>query len=163
MKKYLIIALLLASLILTGCNTSSNNESENDQSGESNDNVEVNNDSSSESKSDANLSDEDIIDFSKVSVQGTPVYENGLIVIYFTRENVSYTADSACSVGVISDLEAYSIKATPDLTAYPDMLVSEGKYKGIALRPSEDLDSGSFKFSITVGEYIIDTFEMTIQ
>ncbi len=156
MKKYIIAALLLSSLLLTGC---SSGDAETIEETESETTIS----SETESETQPHPTNEEVIDFQKLYLSADPVYENGLLVLYFTSENVSYTADSKCSIGVIATEEAYSIKSSPDFTAYPDMLVSEGKYKGIALRPSEELESGSFKFSITIDGYIVDSFDMTVQ
>lgn len=156
MKKYIIIALLLSALTLVGC-SSSGVESE----GESE--TQIESVTETESETAPKPTNEEVISFSELTLSADPVYENGLLVLWFNSENVSYDADTSCSIGVIATDEAYSIKATPDLTTYPDMLVSDGEYKGIALTPSEELDSGSFKFSITIGEYIVSSFEMTIE
>ena len=156
MKKYMITALLLASLILTGCSSAGDETIAETES----ETLAV---SETESETAPKPTNEEVIDFQKLYLSADPVYENGLLVLYFTSENVAYAADTKCSIGVIAAEEAYSIKSSPDFEAYPDMLVSDGRYKGIALRPSEELESGSFKFSITIGEYIVDSFDMTIQ
>lgn len=156
MKKYIIIALLLSSLTLVGC-SSSDGESESESENLTESVTET------DSETISKPTNEEVINFSELTLSSDPVYENGRLVLWFNSEDVSYDADTVCSIGVIATDEAYSIKATPDIEAYPDMFVSDGNYKGIALAPSEELEAGSFKFSITVGEYIVSSFDMSIE
>lgn len=158
MKKYIILALIISALTLSACSTS---DTESESSSDTDTTIESVTETETETA--PKPTNEEVISFSELTLSADPVYENGLLVLRFNSENVRYDADTSCSIGVIAADEAYSIKAKPDLEAYPDMLVSDGAYNGIALVPSEELETGSFKFSITIGEYIVSSFEMTIE
>lgn len=88
--------------------------------------------------------------------------KNGALVLYFNEE-ASLTGREECYIGILSDFEAYSVKASADIETYADMKTANDTYKGVALVPAEALEKGACRISITVGSYIVETFEFTVE
>ena len=86
--------------------------------------------------------------------------ENGILVMYFTDEELFYEPDAPCSIGLISSDMADSISGTFDMTSYPDMF-SGDDYRGAAIVPSEPIPSGNYTFSVSFGNYLVN-FDMTV-
>ena len=96
----------------------------------------------------------------KVALDGEPAYENGTIVLHF-KDTVIYDKNTACYVGYISDNEADTTSASPEMDACADMAV-DGGYNGVALKLSSAIPAGEYRFSIQLDTYIVDTFDLTI-
>ena len=107
---------------------------------------------------------ETVIQYNTLELEKDAVYDHtsGLLVLYFTNHELVYPEDTKCSVGLISDEEAFSITGTPDTAAYPDMQTSEDEFNGIAIKLSEDIPAGEYFASITFDEYIV-SFDFTAQ
>ena len=90
----------------------------------------------------------------------TPEYRDGMLILYFTREDLWYKPDTICSIGLISSDSAQSIPATLDMTSFPDMFDGD-EYCGAALVPAAPLPAGSYTFSVSIAEYLV-TFDMAI-
>ena len=89
----------------------------------------------------------------KLTLAKDPVFEDGKLVLYF-NETLSYTENSECDISIISDFAADSIA---------DMDSGDGAFTGIALTPSSEIDAGTYSFSVLIGTYIVETFDLTIQ
>lgn len=89
------------------------------------------------------------------------VDSEGRLVLYF-NENIICTETTTAYIGMKAIGAADSIKATPALNAYSDMYV-ENKCHGIALVPEYEMDTGTYDFSVTIGNMYIVEFEYTVK
>ena len=97
----------------------------------------------------------------KLTLAKDPVYENGMIVLYFIEET-KYSEDTDCYMSAYHDYEADCFMANPSPDAYPDMKTESGSYKGVALVPKEAIPAGKYNFMIELGSYVVDAFDLTI-
>jgi len=106
----------------------------------------------------------EIIEYKTLRLEKDPVYDRaaGLFVMYFTDHELLYPADAKCSIGLISTEEAFSVAGTPDMTSYPDVIVDEDDFCGIAIKVEEELPAGEYFVSITFDKYIV-SFDYNIQ
>ncbi len=106
--------------------------------------------------------DVEVIDYITLELEKEAVYDRaaGLFVMYFTDHELLYPEDAKCSIGLISSEEAFSISGTPDFTAYPDVMIDEDDYCGIAIKIEEEIPVGEYLVSITFDRYIV-TFDFT--
>ncbi len=92
--------------------------------------------------------------FKKLTVTEETAYENGYLMIRFTDSKVRYLAEDTCAIGISADGEAYSIAGSVDMEA--SAVFQEGDfYSGIAVKPSEALAAGEYKFIVTVANYMM--------
>lgn len=108
--------------------------------------------------------DEEVINYEELELEKDAVYDraNGLFVMYFTDHELLYPEDAKCSIGLISDEEAFSITGTPDFTAYPDVKIDEDDFCGIAIKVDEEIPAGEYLVSVTFDSYIV-SFDFNIQ
>lgn len=158
MKKYIALILALAALSMAGCSSS-----------EKEDETETETETSAESETETETENTlptpenvDVIDFEILELEKDPVYENGIMALYFTNHEVWYDENTEASIGVVATDEAYTVKASIDYDAYPDMKIDDDNYCGIALRPSFEIDPGDYRISITFDDYKVE-FNMAIK
>lgn len=108
--------------------------------------------------------DEEVITYITLELEKDPVYDRtaGLLVMYFTDHEMLYSADAKCYIGLISDEEAISITGTPDMAAYPDMMIDEDDFCGIAIKVDEEIPAGEYLASVTFDSYIV-SFDFNVQ
>ncbi|MGN1346629.1 MAG: hypothetical protein ACI4V1_07565 [Eubacteriales bacterium] len=108
--------------------------------------------------------DEEVIEYTTLELEKDALYDRsaGLFVMYFTNHELWYEEDAKCSIGLISDEEAFSIAGVPDFTAYPEVKVDEDDYCGIAIRIEEEIPVGDYYASITFDHYIVN-FDFTAE
>lgn len=162
MKKY------IALLLLTACLLASCSSAPADETLESNDNVEVNEstqetETETETETDAPAPIEPF-EYDVLELDGDPVYEDGVFVLYFTEDDITFDESTEFYIGVVIPGESYTVTATEETAFYPDMLADEqySEYRGIALRPNEEIPAGNYRFSVTFEQYIVD-FELTVE
>lgn len=159
MKKYIALILALAALAMAGCSSSKE-----DETTETEPSTETSAESETETETQNPIlapEEVDVIDFEILTLEKDPVYENGVMVLYFTDHDVWYDENTEANIGVVATEEAYTVKAEIDFDAYPDMKVDDKNYCGIALRPSFEIDPGEYRISITFDEYKVE-FNMNI-
>ena len=159
MKRYIALLLAFAALSLQAC-SASDDETED---------IETETEIETEAETEAEtapqvLKPEEIefTSFEELTLVKDPVYENGMMVLYFNENDVMYNENTDANIGVVAADEAYTVKAEIDFDSFPDMKVDESNYCGIALKPSFEIDPGEYRISITFDEYKVE-FEMTIQ
>lgn len=155
MKKIFALMLALAALTMTACSS----EDTTDPSTDAND--PSSNLTESETDVETEPAQEVVYSHTTVELAKDPVYENGMLVLYFTQNNLWYTENSAYRIGVVTPMAINTVNATPDFDAYPDMKTADGNYCGIALKPETEFTPGSYKFNISFGQYNV-VFDMTI-
>ncbi len=163
MKKY--IALLLAGLMLSmaACSSETPEETETETSAPETvaeaEEVETEPETKIERPE-----DETVINYITLELEKDAIYDRdaGVIVMYFANHQIWYEADTKCSIGLISDEEAFSISGTPDMTAYPDVIVDDDDYCGIAIKVDEEISAGTYFVSVTFDEYIVN-FDFTVE
>lgn len=165
MKKY--IALLLAALMLTmaACSSGSSEEAEETvQETEAPAETETVPEETEPEVKYERPADEEVITYTTLELEKDVIYDRaaGLFVMYFTDHELLYPEDVKCSIGLISDEEAFSITGTPDFTAYPDVKVDEDDFCGIAIKIDEEIPAGEYLASITFDDYIV-SFDFTAQ
>ena len=108
--------------------------------------------------------DVEVIEYVTLELEKDPVYDRaaGLFVMYFTDHELLYPADAKCSIGLISDEEAISVTGTPDMTAYPDVMIDEDDFCGIAIKVKEEIPAGDYLISVTFDRYIV-SFDYSVQ
>lgn len=159
MKKYISL-LLLAAALLTAC--SSDGEVTEETLPANDDVIEEIEETEAESETEVKIPESvDVFEYHTLELSKEPVWEDGVLVLYFTEDDLWFETDSSFYIGLRSEDEAYSVSAVSETALYPDMLV-EDEYCGIALRPSEEIPAGEYRMSVTFEHYICD-FEMTIQ
>ena len=99
---------------------------------------------------------------SSLTLSGDPVFSDGKLTLNF-NEAAIYSESTECYIGVQSIFEAESIKATPDMTAAVDMYTGDGAYTGIVLVPSSEILPGTYNFVVSIGTYVVETFEYTVE
>jgi len=106
----------------------------------------------------------EVINYKTLELEKDPVYDRaaGLFVMYFTDHELLYPADAQCSVGLISSEEAFSIAGKPDMTSYPDVMVDEDDFCGVAIKLDEEIPAGEYFVSVTFDKYIV-SFDYNIQ
>ena len=168
MKKY--IALLLAGLLLalpmTACSSGEAGE-ELPQETAAPETVPAETEAETEEETEPEHKHErpaevEVIDYIKLELEKDAIYDRaaGIVVMYFTDHELLYPEDARCSVGLISEEEAFSIPGTPDFTAYPDVKIDEDDYCGIAVKIEEEIPAGEYRASVTFDRYIVN-FDFT--
>ncbi len=167
MKKY--IAFLLAALLLTlpscGSSESAPEETDGETAAEAAETeAPAETEPETEKPKYERPANEEVIHYTTLELLKDAVYDRaaGLFLMYFTNNELLYSADSKCSIGLISDEEAVSITGKPDMTAYPDMQIDEDDFCGIAIKVDEEIPTGDYLISVTFENYIV-SFEQTIQ
>lgn len=97
----------------------------------------------------------------KLTLASDPVMEDGKLVIYF-NEMIDYKDPTECLIGVLRSFSGETIPATVDLEAHPDMKLEDGNYIGLTLVPEKEIESGTCKISVSIGTYVVETFELVI-
>lgn len=168
MKKY--IALILAAMILTLPSCSSG-EADGDETEETivseaeiEPEIEETEPETEEETVFERPADEEVITYTSLELEKDPVYDRdtGLFVLYFTDHELWYKEDAKCYIGLVSDSEAASVTGTPDMVAYPDMMIDEDDFCGIAIRVDEEIPAGEYFVSVTFDNYIAN-FDYTIE
>lgn len=90
------------------------------------------------------------------------VLEDGKLVLYF-NEALNCYEFTECYIGVIKTFEGDSIPATLDFESHTDMALEDGGYRGVTLVPKEELSKGECKISVTIGSYVVETFDFVIE
>jgi len=85
----------------------------------------------------------------------------GMFVIRFNEENIRFSNDDPCMIGISNLLDSFSVQAFIDTAAYPELVNGE-YFTGVAVKPAEALPTGTHKFTVTFGYYII-SFEYTVE
>lgn len=169
MKKYIALLLLLAGPMLAMASCSSG-EAEAEETAAETEAAEttapeetVEEETEPETKYER-PADEEVITYETLELEKDAVYDraNGLFVMYFTDHELLYPEDTKCSIGLISDEEAFSITGTPDFTAYPDVKIDEDDFCGIAIKIDEEIPAGEYLVSVTFDTYIV-SFDFNIQ
>lgn len=157
MKKYITLFLLTACLLASCSSAPAENETE-AMPQETEDTIAAETEAEAAPPQPGNV---EVFEYHTLTLDRDPVYENGVFVLYFTESDIWYEPDADFRIGIRSSEEAYTIAATVETEAYPDMAV-EDEYCGIALKPVEEIPAGEYRFSVTFEEYICD-FELTIE
>ena len=163
MKKYL--ALILAALLLTSCSSEAPEAEEAAEIAPAEE-TEVMEIIPTDPAVEDELPEPEVIEkpeieqFTTLEVEGTPVYENGNLIIHFGK-SVWYELDDAVSVGMILSTAAESMGGKIVSDQYPELLNEEDEYDGVAIQPAETLPTGNCLFSITFGEYLV-SFELDV-
>lgn len=163
MKKYIAL-LLLTSCLLASCSSAPADETTGDTSADTNESIESIEET--ETETDTEATQPEIVEpfeYNTLELDRDPVYENGMFVLYFTDDAVTFTEDTIFRIGVMTPGESYTITAENDTASYPDMLANDEykEYCGIALRPSEEIPAGEYEFSVTFEKYIVN-FDLTL-
>lgn len=153
MKKIFALMLALAALAMTACSAEDTTDPD----------ADANNPSSNltETEVETEPAQEVVYSHTTVELAKDPVYENGMLVLYFKQNNLWYTENSAYRIGVVTPMAITTVNATPDFNAYPDMKTADGNYCGVALKPETEFAPGTYKFNISFSQYNV-AFEMTI-
>ena len=158
MKKY--TALILALLMLVSCSSAvPENETESETEAETI--VEMETEAETEKKEPVMM---EVFNFYHLEAAGEPKFEDGMLVVYFTEDDIRFTDESEFYIGLRGDGNAYSVKATPQIDLYPDMITNEEKhyYSGVALLPEEAIPAGEYLMSVTFEEFICE-FNITVE
>ena len=160
MKKYVVLALIIAlsaTLVftLTGCNNDTTPDTPDTT-------VQETTPNETEAPEVAAPTEEGFYGYTTLTLAKDPVVDSeGRLVLYF-NENILCTATTKAYIGMKTYGAADSILSTPDMNAYPDMF-SDNKCYGVALVPEYEMDKGSYKFSVTIGNMYIVEFEYTVE
>lgn len=168
MKKY--IALILAAMLLTlpSCSSEENEEDGTEETivseTESEPVIEETEPETEEETVFERPDDEEVITYTSLELEKDPVYDRsaGLFVLYFTDHEVWYKEDAKCYIGLVSDSEAASVTGKPDMEAYPDMIIDEDDFCGIAIRVDEEIPAGEYFVSVTFENYMAN-FDYTVE
>lgn len=161
MKKYVVLALILALsailvFTLTACNNDNTPDAPDTDASENNDPVET-----TPPKAEGPV-DEGFYGFTTLTLAKDPFVDSeGRLVLYF-NEKILCTETTKAYIGMKTYGAADSILSTPDMKAYPDMFDGNSCY-GVALVPEYEMDPGSYKFSVTIGNMYIVEFEFTVE
>ena len=157
MKKY--ISLILAFLMLTSCSSAAP-ETETETEPETEAVVETEAESE-ETKEPVNM---EVFEFYRLEAAGEPKFEDGMLVVYFTEDDIRFTDESEFYIGLRGEDFAYSITAKPQIELYPDMVTNAEKhyYKGVALLPDEPISAGEYLMSITFDSFLCE-FNITVE
>ncbi|MBE6617229.1 MAG: hypothetical protein E7627_04730 [Ruminococcaceae bacterium] len=160
MKKYVALALVLVlSATLAFALTSCNNEDTPDPVDTSTTIKEPVETSAPETKK---PQEEGFYGYTTLTLTKDPVIDSeGRLVLYF-NENILCTETTKAYIGMKTYGAADSILSTPDMKAYPDMFDGNSCH-GVALVPEYEMDPGSYKFSVTIGNMYIVEFEFTVE
>lgn len=161
MKKYITL-LLLTALFASACSSAPEYTEDTAADTESAPVEETAPESETEAETEAPRQDNvEVFEYVKLELAKDPVFTNGVLLLYFTDDDIWFEQDTSFYIGLRSSDEAYTIGASSETALYPDMMV-EDAYCGIALRPNEEIPAGEYKMSVTFEEYICD-FELTVQ
>lgn len=155
MKKYITL-LLLTACLLASCSSAPADETENDTTADTIESVEE-----TEPETSAPQGGLQVYEYTTLTLKSDPTFTDGVFVLYFNESNISFDEDTTFYLGVRAESEAYTITADSETASYEDMIV-DGKYCGIAIRPTMDIAAGTYRFSVTFNEYLCE-FEMTIE
>lgn len=165
LKKYIALLLVFASLSLSACSSAPAEDSAEDTAAEETvlDTAPETEETEPETKY-VRPENEEYVEYKNVHLASDPVYDkaNSMMVLYFEDKEIWYPADSECYVAYISDTAANSILSAPDLEAYPDMLLENGDYCGVALKMEDEIPAGSYEIAVSFGTYTC-SFEMTVE
>lgn len=161
MKKYIVL-LLAVIAVLTSCGAETAVEetsAENETTVETAIETEVETEEISEP-----LEIMDSFNFYRLEAAEQPVFEDGILIVKFTEEDIRYTDSSVFYIGLRSDSSAYSIKATSQEVLYPELCTNPEKhyYNGVALLPSEEIPAGDYKMSVSFEDFICE-FDITVK
>jgi len=156
MMKY--TALVLALLMLVSCSSAA---PENETESETETEAIVETEAETEKKEPAMT---EVFNFYRLEAAGEPKFEDGILVVYFTEDDIRFTDESEFYIGVRGEGNAYSVKAAPQIELYPDMITNEEKhyYSGVALLPEEAIPAGEYLMSVTFEEFICE-FDITVE
>lgn len=157
MKKYITL-LLLTACVLSSCSSAPAEDETETTPQETEENIESETSTETAPPQPGNV---EVFEYHTLELDRDAVYENGVFLLYFTEDDIWYESDADFRIGIRSSEEAYTIAATVETEAYPDMAV-EDEYCGIALKPAEEIPAGEYRFSVTFEQYICD-FELTIE
>lgn len=87
-------------------------------------------------------------------------YTDGKLVLHF-NESIGYSGEEECFIGLVSELSAESIAAKPDMEASAGMQNDDRTYSGVVLIPGDEIIPGDYSVSVTVGDYIVERFDLT--
>lgn len=157
MKKYITLLLLTACMLSSCSSAPAENETETTPQ-ETEETVASETSTETAPPQSGNA---EVFEYHTLELDRDAVYENGVFLLYFTENDIWYESDADFRIGIRSSEEAYTIAATVETKAYPDMAV-EDEYCGIALKPAEEIPAGEYRISVTFEQYICD-FELTIE
>lgn len=161
MKKHIILALILAlaaTLVftLTACNNDNTPDVPDTSISEGTDPAETTPPAATGSV------EEGFYGYTTLTLAKDPFIDSeGRLVLYF-NENILCTPTTKAYIGMKTYGAADSILSTPDMEAYPDMFNGNSCY-GVALVPEYEMDTGSYTFSVTIGNMYIVEFEFTVE
>ena len=159
MKRYIALLLAFAALSLQACSASNEDET---KAIENETEIATEDETKAETAPQVLKPEEvEFTAFEELTLAKDPVYENGMMVLYFNESDVMYNENTNANIGVVATDEAYTVKAEIDFDSFPDMKVDESNYCGIALKPSFEIDPGEYRISITFDEYKVE-FNMNI-
>lgn len=165
MKKYIALLLIFASLALTACSSETAEDSTAEDTSAAVETIETENEEETVSETTHKRPEsEEYVDYRNLHLIKDPVYLSGdkLMVLYFEDREIWYPEDAVCSVAYVSDTMADSIAAVPDMILYPDMLLENGDYNGVALKLEQNLPAGDYGIVVKFHTYTC-SFDMTIQ
>lgn len=164
MKKYIAL-LLLTAAVLSACSSAPESAEETTAETESAPVTETavpETEAETEAQTEAPKPENvEVFEYHTLELAKDPEFKDGVLLLYFTENDVWFEPDASFYIGLRSEDEAYSISASSETEQYPDMMV-EDEYCGIALRPAEEIPAGEYRMSVTFEEYICD-FELAIQ
>lgn len=158
MKKY--TALILALFMFVSCSSAAP-EIETEPAIESETLAETETEPETEKKEPVIV---EVFNYYHLEAAGEPKFEDGILVVYFTEDDIRYTDESEFYIGVRSEGIAYSVKAASQVALYPDMITNEAKHyhSGVALLPEETIPAGEYLMSVTFEDFICE-FNITVE
>lgn len=161
-RSYIVLAALCMALTLTACGTAEEETFYQDTDLTTEETVETELETE-ETETKAPETQASFADFQWLTVdEEAATYDStiGAFVIPYSEENVRYLAEDACSIGISGNGEAYSITGTIDMESHPEFENGD-YYKGIVIKPSEAIEAGTYKITVTFDLYIA-SFSCTI-
>jgi len=157
MKKFIVL-LLIAAAFLTGCSSA-------EQETEAPDMNETESETETETETEAETYESvDTTNFYKLEAAGEPVFEDGILLVHFTEDDIRYTENSVFYIGIRGSGSAYTIKGESQIALYPELVTNSDKnyHSGVALIPSAEIPAGEYVMSVSFESFICE-FDITIE
>lgn len=159
MKKYIAL-LLIAAAFMTACSSQApETESETE--------TEAAVETEAETETETEMETFEMVDsfnFYRLEAAEAPVFEDGVLIVRFTEDDIKYSKDSVFYIGIRGEGSAYTIKGTSQIDLYPEMITNPDKnyHSGVALIPSAEIPAGDYKMSVTFESFICE-FDISVK